>query len=41
MGTPQIIRTANGEELVVLPRAEYEALLGRTDQDARRWPDQL
>ena len=34
MGTPQIIRTANGEELVVLPRAEYEALLGRNDQDA-------
>ena len=37
MGTPnspQIIRTANGEELVVLPRAEYEALLGRVDQEA-------
>lgn len=34
MGTPQIIRTANGEELVVLPRAEYEALLGRADQEA-------
>ena len=34
MSTPQIIRTAGGEELVVLPRAEYEALLGRTNQDA-------
>ena len=34
LNTPQIIRTANGEELVVLPRAEYEALLGRVDQEA-------
>ena len=33
MGTPQIIRTASGEELVVLPRADYEALLGRADQE--------
>ena len=34
MSTPQIIRTASGEELVVLPRAEYEALLGGANQDA-------
>jgi hypothetical protein len=34
MSDPQIIRTPNGEELVVLPRAEYEALLARGDQDA-------
>ena len=34
MGAPQIIRTANGEELVVLPKAEYEALLMAADQDA-------
>ena len=34
MSTPQIIRTAGGEELVVLPRAEYEALLGGANQDA-------
>lgn len=34
MSTPQIIRTANGEELVVLPRAEYEALLGSANQDS-------
>ena len=30
---PQIIRTPGGEELVVLPRAEYEALLERADHD--------
>ena len=29
MSGPQIIRTPNGEELVVLPRAEYEARLER------------
>ena len=29
MSAPQIIRTPGGEELVVLPRAEYEALLER------------
>jgi hypothetical protein len=34
MSEPQIIRTPNGEELVVLPRAEYEALLKRADDDA-------
>lgn len=34
MTAPQIIRTPNGEELVVLPRAEYEALLARADHDA-------
>jgi hypothetical protein len=34
MSGPQIIRTASGEELVVLPRAEYEALLARGDEDA-------
>ena len=31
MATPQIIRTPGGEELAVLPRAEYEALLERAD----------
>ena len=30
----QIIRTPSGEELVVLPRAEYEALLARADHEA-------
>jgi DNA-binding XRE family transcriptional regulator len=34
MRTPQIIRSPSGEELVVLPRAEYEALLGSADHDA-------
>ena len=34
MSRPQIIRTPGGEELVVLPRAEYEALLARADRDA-------
>lgn len=34
MSTPQIIRTPSGEELVVLSRAEYEALLDRADYDA-------
>jgi DNA-binding XRE family transcriptional regulator len=34
MNAPQIIRTPGGEELVVLPRAEYEALLDRVDHDA-------
>jgi DNA-binding XRE family transcriptional regulator len=34
MTIPQIIRTPGGEELVVLPRAEYEALLERADQAA-------
>lgn len=34
MTTPQIIRTPGGEELVVLPRAEFEALLDRADQEA-------
>ncbi len=29
MSAPQVIRTPNGEELVVLPRAEYEALVDR------------
>lgn len=32
MSTPQIIRTPDGEELVVLPRAEYEALCARADE---------
>ena len=31
MRTPQIIRTPGGEELVVLSRAEYEALLVRAE----------
>ena len=34
MSAPQIIRTPSGEELVVLPRAEYEALLDRADHEA-------
>jgi len=34
MSAPQIIRTPGGEELVVLPRAEYEALLDRADHEA-------
>jgi DNA-binding XRE family transcriptional regulator len=34
MGPPQIIRTPNGEELVVLPRAEYEALIERANHEA-------
>jgi hypothetical protein len=34
MSGPQIIRTPSGEELVVLPRAEYEALLERADHNA-------
>jgi hypothetical protein len=34
MTAPQIIWTPGGEELVVLPRAEYEALLDRADQEA-------
>jgi len=34
MNTPQIIRTSSGEELVVLPRDEYEALLDRADRAA-------
>lgn len=33
MTAPQIIRTPNGEDLVVLPRADYEALLSRADRD--------
>ena len=31
MGNVQIIRTASGEELVVLPRADYEALLAAAE----------
>ena len=34
MTGPQIIRTPGGEELVVLSRAEYEALLERADHEA-------
>jgi len=34
MNAPQIIRTPGGEELVVLPLADYEALLDRADHDA-------
>jgi len=33
MSAPQIIRTPGGEELVVLPLAEYEALLDRADHE--------
>lgn len=34
MRKPQIIRTPDGEELVVVPRADYEALIERADQEA-------
>ena len=34
MGAPQFIRTPGGEELVVLSRADYEALVERADYDA-------
>ena len=34
MSAPQIIRSPSGEELVVLSRAEYEALLERADHEA-------
>ena len=34
MSGPQIIRTPSGEELVVLPRAEYEALIEHAGHDA-------
>ena len=34
MTAPQIIRAPSGEELVVLPRAEYDALVERADHGA-------
>jgi hypothetical protein len=34
MSAPQINKTPAGEELVVLPRSEYPALLARPDYDA-------
>jgi DNA-binding XRE family transcriptional regulator len=34
MRAPQIIRSPSGEELVVLPRSDYEALLERADHAA-------
>ncbi len=33
MSDPQIIRTPAGEELVVLPRADYEALVAAADAE--------
>ena len=33
MSDPQIIKTPSGEELVVLPRHEYEALLERANHE--------
>jgi helix-turn-helix protein len=39
MSAPQIIRTPGGEELVVLPRAEYEALLARADHGTEEADD--
>ena len=39
MNAPQIIRTPSGEELVVIPRAEYEALIERADIDAEEADD--
>jgi DNA-binding XRE family transcriptional regulator len=32
MSGPQIIRTPTGEEMVVLPKAEYDALLSQLDE---------
>jgi DNA-binding XRE family transcriptional regulator len=32
MSGPQIIKTPTGEEMVVLPRAEYDALLSQLDE---------
>jgi len=34
MTEPQIIRSSSGDELVVLPRADYEALLARAEAAA-------
>ncbi len=34
MSAPQIIKTPGGEELVVLPRADYEALLHAAEEAA-------
>jgi hypothetical protein len=34
MNAPQIIRTPSGEELVVLPRGEYQALIDRVEHEA-------
>jgi DNA-binding XRE family transcriptional regulator len=34
MSAPQIIRTPGGEEMVVIPKAEYEALLRAADEAA-------
>ena len=34
MSGPQIIRTPGGEELIVLPRADYEALLAHAGHEA-------
>lgn len=34
MGRPQIITTPAGEELVILPRSDYEALLARAGDEA-------
>ncbi len=34
MSQPQILRTPKGENLVVLPRADHEALVERADHSA-------
>lgn len=39
MSEPQIIRTPSGEELVVLSRAEYDALLKRAVHEAEEIED--
>ena len=39
MTAPQIIRTPAGEELVVLPRADYQALVDRDEEDAEDTED--
>lgn len=39
MTAPQIIRTPSGDELVVLPRTEYEALLERAGHDVEEADD--
>ncbi len=41
MATPQIIRTPGGEELVVITRAEYDALLHRADHEAEEDADDI
>jgi hypothetical protein len=39
MSPPQIVRTPGGDELVVLPRGEYQPLLDRADHDTEDTDD--